>query len=109
MRKESLIALLQQNLPGLLAVYAFGSRIQNQGQAARADSDLDLAVFVPPARAAVPPLVTVAVWGGHSAEECCARAVPGDSRPRPASRHVVTISRARRTASARTIDIMLFP
>lgn len=46
MHKESLIALLQQNLPGLLAVYAFGSRIQNQGQAARADSDLDLAVLL---------------------------------------------------------------
>jgi predicted nucleotidyltransferase len=46
MHKESLIALLKQNLPGLLAVYAFGSRIQNQGQAARADSDLDLAVLL---------------------------------------------------------------
>jgi len=46
MRKEPLITLLQQNLPGLLAVYAFGSRIQNQGQAARADSDLDLAVLL---------------------------------------------------------------
>ena len=46
MRKESLIALLQQNLPGLLAVYAFGSRIQNQGQSASTDSDLDLAVLL---------------------------------------------------------------
>ena len=46
MRKEPLMTLLQQNLPGLLAVYAFGSRIQNQGQAARADSDLDLAVLL---------------------------------------------------------------
>ena len=46
MRKEPLMTLLQQNLPGLLAVYAFGSRIQNQGQAARVDSDLDLAVLL---------------------------------------------------------------
>jgi predicted nucleotidyltransferase len=46
MRKEPLMTLLQQKLPGLLAVYAFGSRIQNQGQAARADSDLDLAVLL---------------------------------------------------------------
>lgn len=46
MRKESLIAVLKQRLPGLLAIYAFGSRIQNQGQAARSDSDLDLAVLL---------------------------------------------------------------
>ena len=46
MRKESLIAVLKQRLPGLLAIYAFGSRVQNQGQAARSDSDLDLAVLL---------------------------------------------------------------
>ena len=46
MPKESLITLLQQRLPGLLAVYAFGSRIENQGVSARSDSDLDLAVLL---------------------------------------------------------------
>ena len=46
MHKDALITLLQQRLPGLLAVYAFGSRIQNQGQSARSDSDLDLAVLL---------------------------------------------------------------
>jgi predicted nucleotidyltransferase len=46
MISEPLIALLQQRLPALLAVYAFGSRIVEQGQAARVDSDLDLAVLL---------------------------------------------------------------
>lgn len=46
MHKDALITLLQQRLPGLLAVYAFGSRILNQGQSARSDSDLDLAVLL---------------------------------------------------------------
>jgi predicted nucleotidyltransferase len=46
MHKASLITLLQQRLPGLLAVYAFGSRIENQGLSARSDSDLDLAVLL---------------------------------------------------------------
>lgn len=46
MNKEALIALLQRRLPHLLAVYAFGSRIQHQGQKVRADSDLDLAVLL---------------------------------------------------------------
>jgi hypothetical protein len=46
MPKESLITLLQQRLPGLLAVYAFGNRIENQGLSARSDSDLDLAVLL---------------------------------------------------------------
>ena len=46
MTSEPLIALLQQRLPGLLAVYAFGSRISELGQAARVDSDLDLAVLL---------------------------------------------------------------
>ena len=42
----SLVALLQTPLPGLMAVYAFGSRVHKQGADARADSDLDLAVLV---------------------------------------------------------------
>jgi predicted nucleotidyltransferase len=46
MISEPLIALLQQRLPALLAVYAFGSRIVEHGQAARVDSDLDLAVLL---------------------------------------------------------------
>jgi predicted nucleotidyltransferase len=46
MQTEPLIALLQQQLPKLLAIYAFGSRIQQQGQLARPDSDLDLAVLL---------------------------------------------------------------
>ncbi len=46
MHKEALIALLQQRLPHLLAVYAFGSRIHQHGEKARADRDLDMAVFL---------------------------------------------------------------
>ena len=46
MQTEPLIATLQQQLPKLLAIYAFGSRIQQQGQLARPDSDLDLAVLL---------------------------------------------------------------
>jgi len=38
--------LLQQRLPLLMAVYAFGSRVREQGRHARLDSDLDLAVLV---------------------------------------------------------------
>ena len=41
-----MITLLQQSLLGLLAIYAFGSRIQNQGQFERSDSDLNLAVLL---------------------------------------------------------------
>lgn len=39
----ALVARLQRDLPGLLAVYAFGSRIQGT---AGPDSDLDLAVLL---------------------------------------------------------------
>jgi predicted nucleotidyltransferase len=39
----AIVALLQSRLPGLLAVYAFGSRIQGT---ANQHSDLDLAVLV---------------------------------------------------------------
>ncbi len=45
MRKEALVTLLKQSLPNLLAVYAFGRRIHNQGQFARPDSDLDLSIW----------------------------------------------------------------
>lgn len=38
--------LLQQRLPHALAVYAFGSRVVNNGQHANIDSDLDVAVLV---------------------------------------------------------------
>ena len=46
MPTNALLPLLQQRLPGLLAVYAFGSRVKQGGALARADSDLDLAVLV---------------------------------------------------------------
>ena len=46
MSSAPLIALLQQRLPALLAIYAFGSRIVEKGRAAHADSDLDLAVLL---------------------------------------------------------------
>ena len=41
--KDALIDLLQQQVPGLLAVYAFGSRVQGTSGP---ESDLDLAVLV---------------------------------------------------------------
>ncbi|HMW73115.1 MAG TPA: nucleotidyltransferase domain-containing protein [Cellvibrionaceae bacterium] len=43
MNNEKITHTLQKQLPGLLAIYAFGSRIQGN---ATADSDLDLAVLV---------------------------------------------------------------
>lgn len=43
MNREAIIRILQDRVPALLAVYAFGSRIEGT---ARADSDLDLAVLV---------------------------------------------------------------
>ena len=43
MKREVIIQHLQQAIPGLLAIYAFGSRIQGT---ATTDSDLDLAVLV---------------------------------------------------------------
>lgn len=42
-QRQRLVALLRSRVPGLLAVYGFGSRVQGQ---ARPDSDLDLAVLV---------------------------------------------------------------
>lgn len=43
MNRESIVEALRVRLPDLLAVYAFGSRVQGT---ARPDSDLDLAVLV---------------------------------------------------------------
>ncbi len=43
MNERRIVRHLQQSLPGLLAVYAFGSRAQGT---ANRDSDLDLAVLV---------------------------------------------------------------
>lgn len=43
MKRDALIHSLQIRIPDLLAIYAFGSRIQGT---ARSDSDLDLAVLV---------------------------------------------------------------
>ncbi len=43
---QAMLHLLQKRLPGLLAVYAFGSRVKRGGTQAQADSDLDLAVLV---------------------------------------------------------------
>lgn len=50
--EDDIVAMLQAALPNLLAVYAFGSRVQGT---ARPDSDLDLAVLV---AGKVPPLET---------------------------------------------------
>jgi predicted nucleotidyltransferase len=41
-----LLLHLQQCLPKLMAVYAFGSRFEKAGSLAHANSDLDLAVLV---------------------------------------------------------------
>ena len=43
---QALVPLLQKELPKLMAMYAFGSRVQDQGRTARVDSDLDLAILV---------------------------------------------------------------
>jgi predicted nucleotidyltransferase len=40
------VTLLQNRVPRLMAIYAFGSRVLDEGQLALADSDLDLAVLV---------------------------------------------------------------
>ena len=44
MNQQIILKRVQDRLPDLLALYAFGSRIQGQ---ANAESDLDLAVLVP--------------------------------------------------------------
>lgn len=44
MNRDAILALLSRELPGLLAIYAFGSRVTGT---ANQDSDLDLAVLVP--------------------------------------------------------------
>jgi len=43
MNRDAIISLLQQSLPNLLAIYAFGSRVTGH---ATVDSDLDLSVLV---------------------------------------------------------------
>jgi len=43
MNRDAIVKTLQQRVPGLLAIYAFGSRITGH---ARLDSDLDLPVLV---------------------------------------------------------------
>jgi predicted nucleotidyltransferase len=46
MNSSAIVALLQAKLPHLMAVYAFGSRIKDEGAHATTQSDLDLAVLV---------------------------------------------------------------
>ena len=46
MDTSRLLLHLQQRLPKLMAVYAFGSRFENAGNLAQANSDLDLAILV---------------------------------------------------------------
>jgi len=46
MDTKAIVALLQARQTGLMAVYAFGSRVLDGGTQARPDSDLDLAVLV---------------------------------------------------------------
>lgn len=46
MELEPIARLVQKRLPLALAVYAFGSRVIDQGQHASTQSDLDLAVLV---------------------------------------------------------------
>ena len=43
MSRDAIVRILQEQIPGLLAIYAFGSRVQ--GTSGK-DSDLDLAVLV---------------------------------------------------------------
>lgn len=43
MNREAIVRVLQERVPGLLAIYAFGSRVQGT---AGPQSDLDLAVLV---------------------------------------------------------------
>lgn len=43
MNRDAVIQILRNEIPNLLAIYAFGSRIQGT---ARPESDLDLAVLV---------------------------------------------------------------
>jgi predicted nucleotidyltransferase len=46
MNFDSVISTLRDRLPGMIAVYGFGSRVRDGGAQARTDSDLDLAVLV---------------------------------------------------------------
>lgn len=65
MNKESIINYLQAHIPNLLAIYAFGSRVQ---QTSRPDSDLDLAVLV---AGYVEPLTLWTLAGNLSDIACC--------------------------------------
>jgi predicted nucleotidyltransferase len=46
MDADRILSHLHQRFPSLMAVYAFGSRIRQQGLHAHAQSDLDLAIMV---------------------------------------------------------------
>jgi uncharacterized protein len=46
MDADRILSHLHQRFPALMAVYAFGSRVQQHGLHAHAQSDLDLAVMV---------------------------------------------------------------
>jgi predicted nucleotidyltransferase len=46
MDADRILLHLNKRFPALMAVYAFGSRIQQHGQRAHAQSDLDLAVML---------------------------------------------------------------
>lgn len=46
MNFDSVISTLRDRLPGMIALYGFGSRVRDGGAQARPDSDLDLAVLV---------------------------------------------------------------
>ena len=54
MNRQAILQALQTQLPNLLAVYAFGSRLQGTAQP---DSDLDLAVLVARWACGKPPAV----------------------------------------------------
>mgnify|MGYP002389043058 FL=1 len=66
MNKEIILKRVQDRLPGLLALYAFGSRIQGQ---ANAESDLDLAVLV---AGYADPLLLFDLAGELADVACCA-------------------------------------
>ena len=53
MNFDPVISYFQTQLPDLMAIYAFGSRVS---QKANADSDLDLAILVPT------PIPTLSIW-----------------------------------------------
>lgn len=68
MNFKPVIHHLQQRLPKLLGVYAFGSRVVDGGRHARPDSDLDLAVLV---EGYADPLALFELSGDLSDLACC--------------------------------------